>query len=333
MLRNCCMATILLTLVATNAFGQAWARKMFKETEYDFGSVAKNALVEHRFELSNIYMEDVHIVSVSSTCGCTTPRIEKPDLKTYEHGAIVAHFNTDRFTGDKGATLTVTFDRPYYAQVQLHVRGHIRSDVEFQPGSVNFGTLEEGMGAEQRVSMSYYGGSNWRIEDLKTSSPHISAQAVQRQRYGGQVVYDLIVRADDRIPAGYLDDRIVVVSSSGGYQQQIPLKVVGRVTSGITVSPSALFMGVVEPGKTVTRKLVIHGKKPFRVVNVTCEDGNFHADLPDPTVAKTTHIVPVTFVADGKTGRVSEKIKIQTDHNNVTSTLAAHAVVTDPTVN
>ncbi|MGO8744919.1 MAG: DUF1573 domain-containing protein [Thermoguttaceae bacterium] len=60
---------------------------------------------------------------MSASCGCTTPIVEKDTLKTYERGAVLAHFNTDRFNGPHGATLTVTFDRPMFAQVQLNVSG------------------------------------------------------------------------------------------------------------------------------------------------------------------------------------------------------------------
>ena len=35
---------------------------------------------------------------------------------------------------------------------------------------------------------------------------------------------------------------------------------------GITVSPTALFMGVVQPGQKVTKQLVVKGKKPFRIL-------------------------------------------------------------------
>ena len=33
--------------------------------------------VEHRFTIENIYEEDIHITSVASGCGCTTPQISK----------------------------------------------------------------------------------------------------------------------------------------------------------------------------------------------------------------------------------------------------------------
>ena len=56
------------------AVGQEWARKMFDSTEHKFGTVAKGAKAEHRFQIKNLYEEDVHISGVRSSCGCTTWR-------------------------------------------------------------------------------------------------------------------------------------------------------------------------------------------------------------------------------------------------------------------
>ncbi len=129
-------------LFCTPCFGQEWAQNMFKVREHDFGTVARGAKAEYRFVFDNIYMEDVHIAGVRTSCGCTTPSVENPSLKTYEKGAILAHFNTPTFQGARGATLTVTIDKPFYAEVQLHVKGFIRSDVVVEPGSVQVGSVD-----------------------------------------------------------------------------------------------------------------------------------------------------------------------------------------------
>ena len=99
----------------------------------------------------NIYLEDVHVAAVRTSCGCTSVRIANDSLKTYEKGAIVATFNTPSFLGQHGATITVTFDKPFYAEVQLHVSGYIRSDVVFDPGSVQIGDLKQGAATPQQV--------------------------------------------------------------------------------------------------------------------------------------------------------------------------------------
>ena len=82
---------------------------------------------------------------------------------------------------------------------------------------------------------------------------------------------------------------------------------------GITVSPTALFMGVIQPGQTVTKQLVVKGKKPFRILGVSCDDKSFKFDTSKETSAKELHLVPVTFLAGADAGKVVKTIKIKTD--------------------
>ena len=79
---------------------------------------------------------------------------------------------------------------------------------------------------------------------------------------------------DKDAPAGYLQDHLLLVTSEG-QSIQMPLAVEGRVVSNLTVSPSSLFMGVVQPGQEVTKSLVVKGTRPFKVLSIACEDKAF----------------------------------------------------------
>jgi hypothetical protein len=329
MLRRALLAVGLTLLVSAPLFGQEWASKMFETTDHDFGTVARGARVEYSFVLSNIYLEDVHVASVRSSCGCTSPRIENPSLKTYENGAIVAAFNTAAFLGQHGATLTVTIDKPFYAEVQLHVKGYIRSDVVIEPGSVQIGDVEKGVPAVQKVMVNYSGQGDWKIVDVRGINTHLSVDMVQHNHQYGQVAYELTVHMDGKMPAGYINDHLMLVTNDE-QGTQIPLLVEGRVLPGISVSPSSLFLGVVQPGQKVTKQLVVKGAKPFRIVSVTCKDKSFEFGPITDQTAKTLHLIPVTFLAGKDFGRVSQTIKIETDRGDTTPELAAYAVVAAP---
>src|SRR5687768_11060148 len=94
-------------LAAGHCVAERWVAKMFAEREYNFGTVARGADTVYRFPVKNIYKQDIELVNVRSSCGCTSPSIEKSVIKTGETGYIVAKFNTRTFTGLHGATLTV----------------------------------------------------------------------------------------------------------------------------------------------------------------------------------------------------------------------------------
>ena len=330
MFRNLVFAVLFSALVTSSARSQDWASKLFTVTSHDFGTVARDAKTEFQFPLTNIYVEDVHILSATASCGCTIVSVPKPTLKTYERGAIVATFNTPAFQGQHGATITVTFDRPFYAQAQLTVRGFIRSDVVFTPGSVQFGSVEEGAARESRVAISHFGYDQWQILRVQSPNPNLAADVRETGRSAGQVSYELTVRLDKNQPAGYLADHLLLVTNDA-QSVQIPLPVEGRVNAAIHVTPESLFMGVLQPGEEVTKQVVIKGAKPFRIRAVSCDDQRFHVGAtPADDGLKSSHVIPVTFVAGKEaSGKVVRAIRIQTDLDNMASQISAYAEVAE----
>jgi len=328
MKRRVVVALLAIASLSSTAAAQDWATKMFEVTSHDFGSIARGAKAEFEFVFTNIYVEDVHVAGVRSSCGCTSVEIKQPALvKTYEKGAIVARINSNTFLGQKGATLTVIFDKPFYAEVQLHDRVYVRSDVVFNPGSVDLGTVDQGTVVEREVTVNYAGRPDWQILSIQSGNTHLSGELVETQRSGGLVSYKLKVRLDGKAPAGYLHDHLVLVTNDFR-STQIPLAVEGMVQPGIAVSPSSLFMGVVHPGEKVTKQLVVRAKKPFRIVSITCEDPSFQFDTASEQTPKLVHMIPVTFSASAEPGKVLKTIRIETDLGGETPPeLSAYAVV------
>jgi hypothetical protein len=109
--------------------------------------------------------------------------------------------------------------------------------------------------------------------------------------------------------------------------QKIPVLVEGRVEPSVSVSPAALFMGVVQPGQKVTKQLVVKSRKPFKITGITCEDKAFVFDTSKETEAKAVHLIPVTFMAGDDLGKIVKSIKIETDQGEFKPELSAFAVV------
>ncbi|HEX5446725.1 MAG TPA: DUF1573 domain-containing protein [Pirellulales bacterium] len=323
---------ILVSLIcgvgAPQLSAQEWARKMFDETQHNFGTVARSAKTEHHFRFKNIYVPDIHISGVRASCGCTTTWVTKDTLKTYEEGEIVAHFNTDRFSGQRGATLTVTIDRPYYAEVQLRVDGYIRTDVVVDPGSIEFGSVDQGQPAEKQVQIAYAGRPDWKIVDIKSSNPFLKASVTEAERRGGQVSYRLAVSLAPNAPAGYLQDQLLLVTNDQR-GTQVPVTVEGRIVPELMVNPSSLALGRLQPGQQVTKQLVVQGKSPFRIVRVACSHEGFEFKLDAQAgEPKTVHLVPVTFAAGAEPAKIVEMIRIETDlHGGATTQVEVSAQV------
>lgn len=319
----------LFVLGVAPVSAQEWARKMFKETQYNFGGVARSAKTEHRFQFRNLYMEDIHIAGVRASCGCTTPWVTKDTLKTYETGEIVAHFNTDRFTGQRGATLTVTIDRPFPAEVQLRVDGYIRTDVVVNPGSIAFGSIDQGQAAKKKADVAYAGRGDWKIVDIKSSSPYVKAKVAEKSRQNGQVTYRLTVSLEPNAPAGYLQDQLILVTNDRNYTQ-VPVAIEGQIVPELVVNPTLVSLGRLQPGQTVRKQIVVQGKEPFRITAVECDNDSFQLDLSPSAKedVKKVHLVPILFVAGSQPGKITGTIRIDTDlHGGATTEVQATAQV------
>ncbi len=303
---------VLLLGLAGQASAQSWADKLFDEKVHDFGAVPRSAKIEYTFVMTNRFLEDIHIAGVRSSCGCTLPRVTKDTLKNRESGAIVAEFNTRAFLGQHGAHLTVTIDKPYYAEAHLEVKGYIRTDVSMTPGEVNFGTIEPGSKNEQTVRVEYAGGSDWRIEEVKPGSNNIAAMAKEISRSQGRAVYNVTVRLAGTNPAGYLREQVTLVTNDKR-TPEVPVIIEGQVIPELAVSPTALMLGTLQPGQTVSKQLIIRSKRPCHITSVKADGGAFECKVPSGGEAKKIHLVPVKFTAGGEPGKLAHKIRVETD--------------------
>jgi hypothetical protein len=307
------LSLLVLLLSAAGASGQEWARKMFKESSHDFGNVARGAKTEYRFKFENVYEEPLHIAGVRSSCGCTSVEIAKRDFKTWEKGEVIATFNTNAFEGNHSATITVTFDRPFPAEVQLQVKGNIKGQVTLHPGVVELGTIDAGRVAEKRISVSRDvtrdGRGGWQIVDVRSANTNFEVEVLETHRGNQQVAYDLVVRLKPTAPPGIVKDQLFLMTNDAN-STQIAVDVEGRVVSSIEVKPTSLLFLTMQPGESKEKKLLIKSKLPVKIVGIEC-DSCFSFTLP--TESRDTHLIPITFTAGKELGKVSKDIKIKTD--------------------
>ena len=267
---------------------------MFATLEHDFGTVAKDSMQEFRFEFTNLYKEDLHISGVRASCGCTIPTAEQDIVKTFEKGTILATYNTKAFAGARGATVTVTFDKPYFAEVQLQVNGFIRTDLSFSPSSLGFGEFSLKDKPKLEFSVSHAGSSDWMITDVRSKHAYYEVEILERTQLPSQVGYTMSVQLKDNIPVGYLQDNLIIVTNDVT-NQEIKLPITGKVSAPVTLSPASLLLGITSPETEINKRLILRADEPFTIESLTCDYPGVRFKLSNE--AKKIHIVPVTFIA------------------------------------
>ncbi|MCE5267745.1 MAG: DUF1573 domain-containing protein [Planctomycetaceae bacterium] len=304
-----------LLLAPSPASARDWVKEMISETSHDFGAVARGAKAEHHFVIENNNEEEIRIESAKSSCGCTSVQVTKQVLKSWEKSEIVATLDTRSEPGAKDATITVVFAAPFAGELQIHVHAFIRGDVVVQPGAAEFGVVTHGVESSRTLKVTYAGRPDWKITALESANPSVEAVAVETGRTPSQVSYDLTVNLKKDAPPGYLREQLVLVTNDFDTRSsRVPVSVEGLVVAPLSAQPSPLSLGLAEPGRSVTRTLVVQGRAPFRILSIKSTDDRFRCTLPAEAAAR--HLVPVTFL-DSKTpataGRAETKLRIETD--------------------
>jgi hypothetical protein len=314
----------LWTQFAHDAFAQKWAADMFSEREHDFGTVAKNSDATYEFQFKNLYQEEVVIRSIRSSCGCITPSYTKQRIGSLETGAIVAKFNTDKFVGHRSATVTVTFEKPFFAEVQLKASGLIRGDVVLEPGKLDFGSATSFGDTRKTMVVDYRGSlSNWQIVDVTSTFPHVRVSLKETQRHRGRVIYSLNVRLLPEAAAGLHQADLMLITNDPN-NREIPISVSANILEPIQVSPAQFDLGNVEPGQTITKHILVRSSEQCQISSATADSP---AIVPTASAeAKNMHKIPIVFTAGPKTGPISATVTIKTSQG-ATQTVAVHANV------
>ena len=207
------------------------SRRCSRRREHDFGTVARGADTVYRFPVKNIYKQDIELVSVRSSCGCTTPTIEKKMLKTGEIGYVVATFNTRTFTGMHGATLTVEVEWNDKASAAAAKRSSASTatsaatSCSSQARSSSITSIKARQ-SEQNVEVTYAGRAAGKSSMSAAPATTSKSSSRRQQRYSGRVPTSCLFALKDSAAAGYFNEQLVLVTNDER-NPRIPIHVAG----------------------------------------------------------------------------------------------------------
>jgi hypothetical protein len=241
-------------------------------------------------------------------------------LKTYEEGSIIAEFKTSDFVGARSAVITVVFDRPFYAELQLIVKGNIRSDISPEPGEIQFGEVALGSEKVTDVKISYMGTAKWEIKDVLSKNEHLAVKLSQPKSISNRIEYTMNVRLKDSAPAGEFSDEIVLVTNET-QSNRVTLPVRANVVPPLSVE--GVQLGTLRVGESKSERLLVKSKTPFKIEKIECADVRFAFSPSDDE--KLVHLITFEFKADDKVGSFREKVIV---HTNLKESATAEAAIT-----
>ena len=250
----------------------------------------------------------MHVAAVRSSCGCTIPRIKKADLKTYEESAIVCDFSTKSFICLKDAVVTVVFTKPFYGEMQLNIKGTIRSDIDTDPGMIDFGEVERGQTRTTQVKINYAGKNAWEINDVRSANQNLGV-TIERNQLPGRVSYLMNVKLKDTAPPGEFQDNIILVTNESNFNL-VTIPVRGVINPPL-VLPGRIDLGTVKAGEQSKSFFLARSKTPFEVMKIECTDERFVFKLPEGK--KDKHVITFHFNSGEQPGAFQQNFTVHTD--------------------
>ena len=116
-------------------------------------------------------------------------------------------------------------------------------------------------------------------------------------------------------PPGYVRDvlRFTTNELQPGRAEPIEVSVPvhGVVTATIQAKPSPMQIGILAPGETAVKNIIIRNETPFRITDVTASDNRFRFAFSDQS--NTIQLISIAFSAGQISQDITEVIRISTD--------------------
>jgi hypothetical protein len=318
---------------APNAPGP-WANKLFlKDIDknpaqpapaviaHDFGTVPHGTLCAHKFKITNIYEVPIQVIDVVRSCGCLEAYPPQKVLQPNESAELAVTMNTAQFNGAKTQTIQVTFGPNYVSTAVIRLSAVSRSDVQLNPGQVNFGTIPVGAKPTQVVTLEYTGKQkDWKVTGAVTPAGPIDVDVKEAPRgllsapatlFGsGSTKFLITVALKADAEPGPLHE-VISLKTTDPAAPLVQVNVTGMVEAPLTLSTNVVRFEKVKVGETVSHKLMVRAASgPFKIKPVADEgDGVTVETFPAPAPVQ---IVTIKFTPE-KAGPLKKELRLKTD--------------------
>ena len=326
-MRKAVFALVVLAGACQPAAAQttAWADKLFGgDLVHDFGVVPRGAQLKYSFKMTNIYKVPLEITNVRVGCHCLTAKESTRVLQPNETGFLHINMDGTRFSGHKSLKIHVTVGPEYVSTATLTVSAHARTDVVFNPGEIDFGLINRGQNPTKHIDVEYAGAYAWSVTEIVKNSTAPFDLKVEELKNRVHKGYRIYATAKTDATAGAFKQEVILKTNDPS-APTLTFNVLGNIQATLNVAPSSLNFAATKEGEAETRRVVVRGSRPFRIVAIDGQGDGVTAVVPDREAA--TQIVEIRF-QPAQPGELKKQLTIRTnlDNESVTVTVQGSGI-------
>ncbi len=246
-------------------------------TVHDFGTLYEDAGKQRTtFIFTNNGDAELRITNVATTCGCTTPEMEKHVYAPGESGELVVYYDPHNRKGPQNRKVTVHSNDPASPRLAVSIQANVKRMIEIEPAIVRLGQIPKG---EARTMMVDITGRAPGFQVVETEVLRIDGlnveildtQMIEEDDGGSVSRVTLLVSLDQSQPIGAFQGALsITMSDAAGNDSTKNMSIIGEILGDLKVSPKQFNVGPVPPDGSMERHFSIISRDniPFKILKV-----------------------------------------------------------------
>lgn len=285
----------------------------------DFGVIVDSRILEHTFHIRNKTDAVVHLEALPNSCSCMVNRPSPDVLQPGESAKLHVVFQPKGYKGKFRWDAKIKTDYPASPLLVLPMEAFILVDDVISDGLANFKVFRRGTQETIEIFMACKEKRDFQILDITSDVPGmiITKEEMMVNFFypGKQRGYKISITPKVDIPYGRNNGTIQIISDIPG-REKIDVRVFAYVIGDITAAPDYLTFNQVEPGKKVTKRLIVsHNKlEHFHILGIRSDSPFFETEIIEKVPNKYYYVdVTLNLPATMKPGEFRDTLYIMTD--------------------
>ncbi len=190
----------------------------------DLGVMYNGASKASEIRITNAGTDTLRILSIQTSCGCTTVKQPKSTLLPREFDILKVEFNSTGFRGPSTKYVNITTNDPAKPYASVALTADVRDELQATniPGMVWFGNVRVGTEAGLTVSFKNLSRNPITVKGIASSHPAITAALQQRSAKPNEEI-----RIEFKVnpkQEGYVNE-LTFIETDSKNQPRVPVRV------------------------------------------------------------------------------------------------------------
>lgn len=227
----------------------------FEYREVELGNMPQHLERDTVFVFENVGDEDLHILDVKTSCGCTAALSSDEVIKPGGRGTINVTFNSKSFRGHVSKTVTVTSNDPGEPRSHLKLFADVQPTINYSPSLISMGIIRRTDKQTHTVRLAAEKSKHLEITDLKLSDEYFTWTRREEANPESTVyVYEITLRDD--APLGRMSEHFTAYTNLEE-SKPITVSIRGEIVNHFLAKPSLVNFGSIQRGKAEPRTVIV----------------------------------------------------------------------------